>query len=162
MLQQGTGTGQARLSYAIIIPDVNLPLAPGVTSLVSVESPIDEIKNSVSTLTNTGTNTGTFSRCPDFITTTYYSNGYMKGQQYVETLHLQSSTLFRSLGLENDTQTAVVNAFGWGESLRDLSDQFDFKQLKPRRIRRFCHGEDKESPIMSEVDPNVWTRKRLI
>jgi hypothetical protein len=120
VLQQGTGGGQGRLSYTIVTPDVAKAMSPGLTSVISVESPIAEIRSGISSLAVTGTNTSPFSRYPDLITTTYYSDGDATANVYKETFHLQSSTVFRSLGLQNDSEQFAASAFGWGESLSGM------------------------------------------
>lgn len=129
VLPQGTGTGQARLTYAILSTDDK---RSGVTWLVSAENPIPEIITSLgpsvtsitssgaASLTGTG-NTATYAVIPDLITSIKYSNGCMQTSgnttKYVETWNLQFASIVRDLGYEGDANTNVRNAYGWGESL---------------------------------------------
>ena len=119
-LAGGAGGGQGRFSYTLYTPDETKKLCPGISSIFSVETPVPEIKSGVSTLTTTGTNTSTFSKIPDLISTTYFSNGEFQKAKYVESIHVQSSTVFRSLGYETDNESISATAFGWGESLSGM------------------------------------------
>jgi hypothetical protein len=113
----GTGTGIGRLSLTWLSPLEGMP-APGLSSILSVENPVAEIQSGTAAGAPVGKGTSPFSRCPDFISTTFYSDGYMDQKQvYQELYHVQSSTVVRSLGLQSDNESVVSNAAGWGESI---------------------------------------------
>jgi hypothetical protein len=111
-LSQGTGMGQGRLSYTLFTP-----YGPGFSTILSAESPVPEIKSAVTSNTVTGQNTAAFAKCPDFIVTCRLSDGLVTSNGYDEKWNLQFSSLFRSLGLENDNRTLDLTTFGWGTSL---------------------------------------------
>ena len=115
-LATGSGTGTGRLSLSWLSPAEG-QLAPGWTSIASVESPVPEIESSTMPSVPTGKLSSPFAAFPDFISTTFYSDGASNGNTYLEHFRLQTSTVIRSLGLQNDTDSVVSRAFGWGESV---------------------------------------------
>jgi hypothetical protein len=106
----GAGDGQGRLSY-FLFSDAN---KPGFIGNLSIEQPAPEIQTTAAT--------SKFSRCPDFITTWKYTQGIedKKYREYIEDWHIQFGTVFRSLGLENDSGTFEQAVFGWGTSLSGM------------------------------------------
>jgi len=115
-LNGGTGTGNARLSYTWLTPSLTTT-QPGWTSLLSVEQPVAEIQSGV--INNT--QSAAFSRYPDFVSTTFYSNGYTDSAgSYQETFHLQASTVIRSLGVQSADESIVSSTVGWGESVSGM------------------------------------------
>jgi hypothetical protein len=117
VLAQGSGMGQGRLSFTWLTSDApDGSPRPGFQSLISAEAPVVEIRQSITTNTISG-NTSSYSRMPDLISTTIYNGGDMKNGIFDQVFNIQSSTVFRSLGLENDSESVKTTTFGWGESL---------------------------------------------
>jgi hypothetical protein len=101
----GLGETQGRLSYYFFSDGDRT----GFTLTTSVEQPLPFIE--------TGTDTGTYSRYPDFVNALYYTMGDGEGDGYVELWHVQLASVIRSLGLEDETNTFDQTVFGWGLSL---------------------------------------------
>ncbi len=101
----GVGSGQGRLSYDLF----NGRKQNGFLGILSLEQATPQIQ-----VTPT---TGTFARYPDFIATIQYNDGINPGDKYYERWHLKFGSVFRSLGLEDSTNTFRQTAFGWGTSL---------------------------------------------
>jgi len=110
----GTGSGQARMSYA---PISSAEIAPGNTSVFSVENPVPEIRSATSLGAVSGTNTSTFAHFPDLVATFGYREGTGSGKTYVEDWQWQVGGIMRSLGLENDSQSFDDATLGWGISV---------------------------------------------
>jgi hypothetical protein len=101
----GLGGGQGRLSYYLFSDGSQ----GGFRGTMSLEQPLPQIQ--------TVATTGTFASTPDFVTAWQYVDGDMIGTDFLERWHLQFASVFRSLGLENDTNTFRQTVFGWGTVL---------------------------------------------
>ena len=122
----GLGSGQGRLSYDLFDGRAQT----GFLGVLSIEQPSPQIA--------VVPTSGAFARYPDFIPSIQYGSGEKVCDKYEEIWHVKFGSVFRSLGLENSTNTFRQTVFGWGTT---LSGSFRFIVNENLVVRdRFAFG----------------------